>query len=68
MYWWHPRRDIDAFLGIISDTLSSTKSIEYVRILRQRLYFAYNKAQESRLSKQGLFISIIMIKQLGAMF
>ena len=46
MFGWHPRLAIDAFLGITPDTLSSTKSTEYVRKLRQRLDFAYRKAQE----------------------
>ena len=42
----HPRLAIDAFLGITPECLSSTKSTEYVRKLRQRLDFAYKKAQE----------------------
>ena len=46
MFGRHPRLAIDAFLGITPDTLSSTKSTEYVRKLRQRLDFAYRKAQE----------------------
>ena len=46
MFRRHPRLDIDAFLGIIPDTLSSAKSTECVRKLKQRLYFAYKKAQE----------------------
>ena len=46
MFGRHPRLAIDAFLGITPDTLSSTKSTEYVRKLRQRLDFAYRNAQE----------------------
>ena len=46
MFGRHPRLAIDAFLGITPDTLSSTKSTEYVRKLRQRLDFAYRKARE----------------------
>ena len=46
MFGRHPRLAIDAFLGITPDTLSSTKSTEYVRKLRQRLDFAYRKAQK----------------------
>ena len=46
MFQRHPRLAIDAFLGITPDTLSMTKSTEYVCKLRQRLNFAYRKAQE----------------------
>ena len=46
MFGRHPRLAIDAFLGITPDTLSSTKSTEYVRKLKQSLDFAYTKAQE----------------------
>ena len=46
MFGLHLRLYIDTFLGITPDTLSSTKSTEYVRKLRQRIYFAYKKALE----------------------
>ena len=46
MFQRHPRLAIDAFLGITPDTLSLTKSTEYVCKLRQRLNFEYRKAQE----------------------
>ncbi|MCG8032585.1 MAG: DDE-type integrase/transposase/recombinase, partial [Candidatus Thiodiazotropha taylori] len=46
MFGRHPRLAIDAFLGLNSDSLSSTTQTEYVRKLRDRLSFAYRKAQE----------------------
>ena len=46
MLWRHPRLAIDAFLGLNSDTLNSTTQTEFVRKLRDRLGFAYRKAQE----------------------
>ena len=46
MFWRHQRLAIDAFLGLIPDTLPSTKSTEYGRKLGQCLDSAYRKAQE----------------------
>ena len=42
----HPRLAIDAFIGLNSDSLNSTSESEYIRKLRHRLSFAYQKAQE----------------------
>ena len=47
MFGRHPRLAIDAFLGLSPDALSATKQTEYVRKLRERLLFAYRKAQEA---------------------
>ena len=47
MFGKHPRLAIDAFLGLSPDALSATKQTEYVRKLRERLLFAYRKAQEA---------------------
>ena len=46
MFGRHPRLAVDAFLGLNSDSLSSTTQTEYVRKLRDRISFAYKKAQE----------------------
>ena len=46
MFGRHPRLAVDAFLGLNSDPLSSNTQTEYVRKLRDRLSFAYKKAQE----------------------
>ena len=46
MFGRHPRLAVDAFLGLNSDPLSSKPQAEYVRKLRDRLSFAYKKAQE----------------------
>ena len=46
MFGPHPRLAIDAFLGLNSDILNSTTQTEFVRKLRDRLSFAYRKAQE----------------------
>ena len=42
----HPRLATDAFLGLNSDSLNSTYQTEYIRKLRYRLSFAYQKARE----------------------
>ena len=47
MFGRHPRLAVDAFLGLNTDSLSSTTQTEYVRKLRDRLSFAYKKAQEA---------------------
>ena len=47
MFWRDPRLAVDAFLGLNSDSLSSTTQTEHVRKLRDRLSFAYKKAQEA---------------------
>ena len=47
MFGRHPRLAVDAFLGLNSDSLSSTTQTEYVRKLRDRLSFVYKKAQEA---------------------
>ena len=44
MFGRHPRLAIDAFLGLNSDSLNSTSQTEYIRKLRDRLSFAYQKA------------------------
>ena len=46
MFGRHPRLAIDAFLGLSPDALSSTDKTEYVRKLRERLHYAYQKAKE----------------------
>ena len=46
MFGRHPRLAVDAFLGLTPDALSSTSKTEYVRKLRERLNFAYRKADE----------------------
>ena len=54
MFGRHPRLAIDAFFGLCSDHTIATKQM-YVRKLRQRLNFAYQKA--SRAAKRtGLLI------------
>lgn len=45
MYGRHPRLTIDSFLVLISDSMSSTSQTEYVMKLRDRLSYAYQKAQ-----------------------
>ena len=67
MFGRHPRLAFDAFLGIIHDTLSSTKSTEYVSKLRQRLKFAYKEAQEQA-KKTGAVYKHYNDEQLGAMY
>ena len=47
MFGRHPRLAIDAFLGLTPDDLSAPSQTEYVRKLRERLHFAYKKAQEA---------------------
>ena len=47
MFGRHPRLAVNAFLGLNSDSLSSTTQTEYVRKLRDRLSFAYKKVQEA---------------------
>ena len=47
MFRRHPRLAVDAFLGLNSDSLSSMTQTEYGRKLRDRLSFAYKKAQEA---------------------
>ena len=47
MFGRHPRHVVDAFLGLSSDTLPAPNQIEYVRKLKERLHFAYKKAQEA---------------------
>ena len=47
MFGRHPRPAVDAFLGLNSDSLSSTTQTEYVRKFRDRLSFAYKKALEA---------------------
>ena len=46
MFGRHPRLGIGAFIGLNSDLLNSTSQTEYIRKLRDRLSFAYQKAQE----------------------
>ena len=46
MFGRHPRLAIDAFLGLSPDALSCMDKTEYVRKLRDRLHFAYQKAKE----------------------
>ena len=46
MFGRHPRLAIDAFLGLPTESLSSPTQTEYVRKLKERLTFAYRKAQE----------------------
>ena len=46
MFGRHPSLAIDAFLGLNSDTLNSSTQTEFVGKLRDRLSFAYRKAQE----------------------
>ena len=45
MFGRHQRLAIDAFLGLSPDAFSATKQTEYVRKLRERLHYAYQKAQ-----------------------
>ena len=47
MFGRHPRLAVDAFLGLSPDTLSAPNQTEYVRKLKERLHFAYKKAQEA---------------------
>ena len=44
MFGRHPRLAIDAFFGLNPDVLAAKTHTEYVRKLRQRLHFAYQKA------------------------
>ena len=44
MFERHPRLAIDAFFGLNQDVLAAKTHTEYVRKLRQRLHFAYQKA------------------------
>ena len=44
MFGRHPRLAIDAFFGLNPDVLDAKTHTEYVRKLRQRLHFAYQKA------------------------
>ena len=46
MFGRHPRLAIDAFLGLSPDALSCKDKTEYVRKLRERLHYAYQKARE----------------------
>ena len=46
MFGRHPRLAIDAFLGLSPDPLSANHQTEYARKLRERLQFAYRKAQK----------------------
>ena len=46
MFGRHPMLAVDAFLGLTPDALSSTSKTEYVRKLKERLDFTYNKAAE----------------------
>ena len=46
MFGRHPRLAVDAFLGLTPDALLSTSKTEYLRILKERLGFAYIKAAE----------------------
>lgn len=46
MFGRHPRLAIDAFLGLTPDSLSGTCHSDYIRKLRDRLNFAYKKAEE----------------------
>ena len=47
MFERHPRLAIDAFFGLYPDHMNATKQTEYVRKLRQRLNFAYEKASKA---------------------
>ena len=47
MFGRHPRLAGDAFLGLSPDTLSAPNQTKYVRKLKERLHFAYKKAQEA---------------------
>ena len=44
MFGRHPRLAIDAFFGLNPDVLAAKTHTEYVRMLRQRLHFACQKA------------------------
>ena len=44
MFGRHPRLAFDAFFGLCPDALAAKTYTEYVRKLRQRLHFAYEKA------------------------
>ena len=46
MFGRHPRLAIDAFLGLNSDSLNSISQTEYIKKLKDRLSFAYQKATE----------------------
>ena len=46
MFARHPRLAIDAFLGLTPDSLPGTCHSDYIRKLRDRLNFAYKKAEE----------------------
>ncbi|MCG8046231.1 MAG: RNase H-like domain-containing protein [Candidatus Thiodiazotropha endolucinida] len=46
MFGRHPRLAIDAFLGLTTDTMTAVTQTEYIRKLKDRLRFAYHKAQE----------------------
>ena len=51
MFGRHPRLAIDAFFGLSPDVLAAKTHTEYVKKLRQRLSFAYQKAsREARTS------------------
>ena len=51
MFGRHPRLAIDTFFGLTPDVLAAKTQTEYVRKLRQRLSFAYQKAsREARTS------------------
>lgn len=47
MFGRHIRLAIDAFLGLTPNALSAPSQTEYVRKLRERLHFAYKKAQKA---------------------
>ena len=46
MFARHPRFAIEAFLGLSPDALSDTSKTKYIRKLRGRLHYAYQKARE----------------------
>ena len=47
MYGRHPRPAIDTLFGLCPDLIYATKQTVYVRKLRQRLNFAYEKASKA---------------------
>ena len=47
MFGRHPRLAIDAFLGLSPDAQSASSKTEYIKKLRERLHFAYKKAEET---------------------
>ena len=47
MFGRHPRPAIDAFFCLSPDTQSGSSKTEYIKKLRERLHFAYKKAQET---------------------